>query len=101
MVKHLVLFKLADQAEGKSKREIALNIKNDLEALKDKIDVVRNIKVYLNDTKSASGNYDIILDSEFESIEDVKIYANHPDHLVVAAYIANVRTERAAIDYEY
>lgn len=101
MVKHLVLFKLADQAEGKSKRENAFYIKNDLEALKDKIDVVRNIKVYLNDTKSASDNYDLILDSEFESIEDLKTYANHPDHLVVAAYIAKVRTERAAIDYEY
>ncbi|MDD2243562.1 MAG: Dabb family protein [Dysgonamonadaceae bacterium] len=101
MIKHLVLFKLADQAEGKSKSENALIIKKDLEALKDKVSVIKKIKVYINDYKAVSSNYDIILDSEFKSIEDVKIYVDHPDHLIVAAYIAKVRTDRAAIDYEY
>jgi hypothetical protein len=101
MVKHLVLFKLAEEAEGKSKKENALIIQKSLEALKDSIGVIRKINVYINDAGASSDNYDVVLDSEFDSLSDMKIYAEHPDHLAAASYIVKVRIARAAIDYEY
>ncbi|MDD2298384.1 MAG: Dabb family protein [Fermentimonas sp.] len=101
MVKHIVLFKLASEAEGKSRAENALIIKEMLEALKDAIPVIRKIEVKINHSDSSADNHDIILESEFDSMEDVRTYAVHPEHLKVGAYITKVRTSRAAIDYEF
>ena len=101
MVKHIVLFKLADVAEGKPKAENALIIKEMLEDLKNVIPVIRKIEVKVNLTEASTDNYDIILDSEFDSLEDIKTYAVHPEHLKVGAFISKVRTYRAAIDFEF
>jgi hypothetical protein len=101
MVKHIVLFKLASEAEGKSRAENALIIKEKLEALKDAIPVIRKIEVKINHSDASAENHDVILESEFDSMEDLRTYAVHPDHLKVGAYITKVRTSRAAIDYEF
>ena len=101
MIKHLVLFKLADEAEENTKEKNALLIKEKLEALKNVIPVIRKIEVLINHTDASPDNYDVILDSEFDSLEDVKIYAVHPEHVKVGEFISKVRTARAAIDYEY
>lgn len=101
MVKHIVLFKLADEAEGRSRTENALIIKEKLEALIEVIPVIRKIEVKLNLSEASDDNHDIILYSEFDSLDDVKTYAVHPEHLKIGAYISKVRTSRAAIDYEF
>lgn len=99
MIKHIVLFKLADKAEGKSRAENALYIKEQLEALKDKISVIQKMDVFINDKEASDDNYDIILDSEFANLEDLNTYINHPDHKLVGEYVSKVRVSRAAIDY--
>ncbi len=100
MIKHIVMFKLADEAEGKTRAENTLIIKEKLEALKDMIPVIRKIEVKVNLAKASDRNYDIILDSEFDSLDDVSKYASHPEHVKVGTYIAKIATARAAIDYE-
>ncbi len=100
MIKHIVLFKLADNAEGKNKQENATIIKKQLEDLKNVIPEIKNIKVDINHENADQDNYDIILDTEFDSFDDLAIYANHPDHLKVGEYVKKVRISRAAIDYE-
>jgi hypothetical protein len=94
------MFRLANEADGRNKRENAIIIKKQLEALKGIIPQIMEINVYLNDENAPTDNYDLILDSKFASTDDLKIYSNHPEHLKVAAFIAHVRTGRAAIDYE-
>ena len=101
MIRHLVLFELADEAEGATKAENALQIKERLEALRGVIPEIRKMEVKLNHPGAPAGNYDVVLDSEFESLEDLRAYAVHPEHLKVGEFIAKVRTARAAIDYEY
>lgn len=100
MIKHLVFFKLAEDAEGNTKAENILIIKEKLEALKSVIPVIKKIEVSPNLLLASSENYDIVLDSEFDSLEDLKIYAEHPAHLKVAEFIGKVKIGRAAIDYE-
>lgn len=100
MIKHLVFFKLAEMAEGKTKAENAVIIKNKLEALKEAIPEIQSIKVYINHPEAATDNFDIMLDSEFNNLEDLKTYAEHPEHLKVAEFMGKIRTARAAIDYE-
>lgn len=101
MVRHIVLFKLADEAEGRSKAENALIIKERLEELKNTIPVIRKIEVKINLSEAFADNHDVILESEFDTLEDVRTYAVHPEHIKVGEFIAKVRTSRAAIDYEF
>jgi hypothetical protein len=100
MIKHIVLFKIANMAEGLTKAENALFIKNELENLKNLIPQIKMIKVGINLPDAAVINCDVALESEFESLEDLVTYQLHPEHKRVAAYIAKVRTERACVDYE-
>lgn len=101
MVKHLVMFKLAQEAEGRLKAENAVLVKEMLEALKPVIPVIRKIEVFVNLADASSDHYDILLESDFETMDDLKAYAGHPAHLQVGAFIAKVRTGRAVIDYNY
>ena len=100
MVKHVVFFRLADMAEGKTKLENAQIIKQGLLSLLDKVPVLRSEKVGINIPNATKTDYDICLECEFDTWEDVDTYQNHPEHLKVAAYIAKCRTARAAVDYE-
>lgn len=101
MVKHVVFFRLADMAEGKTKLENAQIIKQGLLSLLDKVAVLRSEKVGINIPNATKTDYDICLECEFDTWEDLDTYQNHPEHLKVAAYIAKCRTARAAVDYEF
>ena len=101
MIKHIVFFRLADEAEGKSKRENAQIIKQGLLSLLDKVPVLKSEKVGINIPNAKKTDYDICLECEFESWEDADTYQNHPEHLKVASYITKCRTARAAVDYEF
>jgi len=100
MIKHIVFFGLADNAEGKSKAENAQIIKSGLENLIHLIPQIKKIEVGINYPNAPKTNYDIALYSEFDTFEDVDIYQEHPEHKKVAAYIGKVRVSRAAVDYE-
>lgn len=101
MVKHIVFFRLADEAEGKTKLENAQIIKQGLMSLLDKVPVLQFERVGINIPNAKKTDYDICLECEFNTWADVDTYQNHPEHLKVAAYIAKCRTARAAVDYEF
>lgn len=99
MIKHIVMWQLADEHEGKSKYENALMIKNGLEALKATIPEIVEIEVGIDFLKSDQ-SYDVVLYSAFASKEDLDIYQNHPEHKKIGAFIGKVRTSRVVVDYE-
>ena len=69
--------------------------------MKNTIPVIRKIEVKINLSEASADNHDVILESEFDTLEDVRTYAVHPEHIKVGEFIAKVRTSRAAIDYEF
>lgn len=93
------MWKLKEFTEEKHKFENAQIIKRDLENLQNKINQVRYIEVGININKSEQA-YDVVLYSEFDSIEDLSIYQNHPDHVRISNFISKVREIRVVIDYE-
>lgn len=99
MIKHIVTWKLKEEAEGNTKAENAKKIKESLEALKDKIDVLKAIEVGINFNDSSQA-YDVVLYSEFDSVEDLNTYQNHPDHVKAGIFIKAVVTDRIVVDYE-
>lgn len=100
MIKHIVLWKLKPEAEGKTAEENAALIKEKLEGLYGKIPEIKSIQVQSNELIGA-GNYDISLIAEFESMEALFAYQKNPLHEEVAVFVKNVNEARAAIDFEF
>lgn len=98
MIKHIVAWRIAD---GENTAARSKDIKDNLEALKDKIAVLVDIQVGINfnTTESAS---DVVLVSTFKSREDLEAYQEHPEHKAVGqSYVRPYVKERRVIDYEY
>jgi hypothetical protein len=99
MIKHIVFWKLKDQANGIDKAGNAQQIKEQLEALNGQIEGLIHLEVgmdFLHSPESA----DLVLYSEFESKDALTYYANHPLHKAIMPFIAEARSERRVVDYE-
>ena len=99
MIKHLVMWKLKDFAEGATKEQNARKMKTDLEALKHKIPQIRQIEVGMNFLPS-DFSYDVALYSEFKNEEDLALYQKHPEHRSVGVFIQKVSESRVVVDYK-
>lgn len=100
MVRHIVMFKLKEFDTPEAKEAKMQEIKVALEALIEKIDVLRMIRLDFN--VNPAETWDIILTTELDSLADVNTYANHPEHVAVAKNIIGpVKADRACVDYEY
>ena len=96
MIRHIVMFKLKEFQTPAAKMQ---EIKDKLEALINKIDVLKMIRVDFNCNPAET--WDIILTTELPTLEDVNTYANHPEHVAVAkGIIGPVKADRACVDYE-
>jgi hypothetical protein len=99
MIKHIVFWKLKEQANGLNKAENAAAIKQNLEPLNGQIKGLIHLEVGLDFLGSAE-SADLVLYSEFESKEALEFYASHPLHKAVMPFIAESRSERRVVDYE-
>ncbi|MBE6288375.1 MAG: Dabb family protein [Mediterranea massiliensis] len=98
MVKHIVLFKLKDELSVEVKLEAMNKFKQAIEALPAVIPFIRRIEVGLNINPEEA--WEIALYSEFDSLDDVKAYAVHPQHVAAARLLAEVKENRSCVDYE-
>lgn len=99
MIKHIVMWKIRENLEGRSKLENAKLVKDTLEALKDDIKEIINIEVGVNIVEAEQA-YDVVLNSEFASLEDLNVYQKHPNHLEAVKLISPILESRVVIDYE-
>jgi len=99
MIRHIVLWKLDTSYSSEEKTKIKKQLKDMLLHLQGKIDQLQTIEVNFNSENAAASNYDIMLDSSFESFYDLKIYQEHAEHLKVVDYIKTLKLQRTAIDF--
>ena len=99
MIKHIVMWKLAESAEGADRLENAQKIRGMIEGLRGVIPQIREIEIGINFNDSGAA-YDVVLYSVFDSKEDLDSYQEHPEHKKVADFITKVRTDRVVADYE-
>lgn len=99
MLKHIVMFRLQDQAEGNNKATNAKIAREKLEALNGVIPGLLNLEVGLNVAESEM-SADIVLYSELESREALAVYQQHPAHVEAAKFVFAVCSERRVVDYE-
>ena len=100
MIRHVCMFEFLDEAEGRTRAENVAITKAMLEALPEKIEWIRASTVETNHPDAPAGNWDLILISDFDSLEDLARYQVHPDHVAVGDFLKSVRKSRSCVDFE-
>lgn len=93
MIKHVVMWKFKENEEENMKKFL-----DGLNSLKNIIPEIKYMETGIN--INPKNEFDAILISEFETMEDLEKYKNHPEHLKVSALCKSIRLDRQAIDYE-
>jgi hypothetical protein len=99
MIVHIVFWRLHEQAGGRSKGENALEMKRRFEALRGIMPGLLRLDFGI-DFAATEQSSDVALYTEFESRAALEAYQVHPAHKEVAAFIADLRSERRVVDYE-
>ena len=95
MIVHIVMFKFKDEDKASN----IVKVKDALTELVSKIDELKSIEVGVNFAEEARA-FDLSLYSTFESKDDLKAYAVHPEHIKVVELIKSVTKESKVVDYE-
>ena len=93
MIRHIVMWKFRPGTEAEQKAFL-----EGLRGLQGVIPQLKRSEVAVN---VGQGNYDVVLVSEFESLEALDAYKNDPRHKAVSALCKSIRTDRVAVDYEF
>lgn len=99
MIKHIVMWKLKDQAEGADRAANAAEVKRRLDACATLSPGTFKFEVVLAQP-GLEATYDVVLYSEFTDRAALDAYLEHPTHVAVKPFIAAVRSERQCMDYE-
>ena len=98
MLKHIVMLRLKENAEGADKAENTQKLKELLEGLVGKIEELVKLEVGINIVEDADAP-DLVLCTEFQSVGSLSRYAVHPEHVKVVDFIKKVVEERRVVDY--
>lgn len=98
MIRHTVMFHLKKELPAGKRRLAMLQFKQEIERLPAVIPQIRAIHVGLN--INPAEEWDICLDSTFDSLEDLRTYAIHPDHVAAATALKPYVATRGCVDYE-
>jgi len=99
MIKHIVVWKLKESADGRTAHENAQEMKARLEALRGLVPGLLTLEVGLDFGRTAA-SADVALYSEFTDVDALRAYQVHPDHVAVARYVTSLCSERILVDYE-
>jgi quinol monooxygenase YgiN len=99
VIKHIVMWKLKDEAEGASRAANARKMKELLDACNGIVPGMLAFEVALAQP-GLEATYDIVLYSEFADRTALDGYLDHPQHQALKPFIGAVREGRQCMDYE-
>jgi hypothetical protein len=99
MLKHIVMWKLKEHAEGADKATNARKMKELLDACADIVLGILKFETVIAQP-GLEATYDVILYSEFMSKAALDAYQEHPQHVALKPYIGAIREARQCMDYE-
>ena len=98
MIKHIVMWKLKDHAEGADRATNARKMKEQLEACAGIVPGILKLEVGLAEP-GLEATYDVVLYSEFDSKQALDAYQCHPQHAALKPFFGAVRDARQCMDY--
>lgn len=100
MIRHIVMWKLKDEAKGASKEKNAEKMKLILEGLRTNIDEIKAVEVGIQISDGNSESMDVVLICDFETDLDFKMYTRSPHHKRAVDFINTVAEQRVFVDYK-
>ena len=97
MIRHVVMWRFADEGEGKTKQQNMQYIRDRL--MKPVIPQIKRMEIGI-DVSHTDMSYDMMLLTEFDSLDDLHTYKVHPEHVKVSQYVGKVSTARVVADVE-
>ncbi len=98
MIKHIILWRLDDKLSESEKNNVKQNAKKELEALVGVIPGLISMSIQVDSVETSSA--DMMLDSTFESIESLRLYKDHPEHIRVAnGFVRPYTVQRLCLDF--
>ncbi len=95
MIKHVVMWRFKEE----NKAQNMAHTKEILLALPALIPEIKKMEVYF-DTLHGEMSYDLMLETEFESMEALNTYVVHPEHQKVSKFVRSVIETRVSLDAE-
>lgn len=92
MIRQIVMWKFRPGTEAEQEQFL-----EGLRGLQGVIPQLRSCQVARS---VGADNYDAVLVSEFDSLEDLEAYKHEPRHVKVSALCKSIRMDRVAVDYE-
>ena len=93
MIRHIVMWKFREGSEAQAEEFLTK-----LQGLYGVIPQLRACEVAKN---IGADNYDAVLVSEFDSLDELAAYKTDPRHVAVSSLCKSIRVDRVAVDYEF
>jgi hypothetical protein len=98
MIRHIVMFKLKEFSDPSEKQKAAETLKDELLSMKTRIPVIREFEIGINFNPNSYA-FDVVINSAFETLEDLEIYQQHPAHQAFIAFNKNYSAKKVIVDY--
>ncbi|MEX0823899.1 MAG: Dabb family protein [Balneolaceae bacterium] len=99
MIRHIVMWKLKEKAEGATKEKNAEKLKLILEGLRTNIEEIKAVEVGIQINSEDKEGLDVVLICDFETELDFKMYTRSPHHKKAIKFINSIVEERVFVDY--
>ncbi len=98
MLKHIVMWKFKEVADGSTKEENLRKAKALLDALPPKIPQIKLFEAGI-DILHSDSSYDLVLISGFDDDASLVAYQKHPDHVTVVEFLRKVQMSKVVVDF--
>lgn len=99
MIRHIVMWKLKEQAESADRAANARKMKTLLDQCADIVPGILKLEVGVAQA-GFECTYDVVMYSEFASRAALATYQQHPQHQALKPFFSAVRESRQCMDYE-
>ncbi|MDG1731263.1 MAG: Dabb family protein [Algibacter sp.] len=100
MYKHIVFWKLKEQANGMSKQELATEVKRRLDELPAHIPEIVSYETGINIGDYGASFFDVSVIGVYKNKDTFWDYTKYPIHDAVVAYIQSVQEDEQIVDYD-
>jgi hypothetical protein len=99
MLKHIVMWKLKEHAEGAGRAANAVKLKALLDACDKLVPGMLKLEVAIAEP-GLEATYDVVMYSEFADKAALDAYQEHPQHVALKPFVIAVREARQCMDYQ-
>jgi stress responsive alpha/beta barrel protein len=99
VIRHIVMWKLKEHAEGASRAENALKLKDKLEGCRGIVPGILKLEVGIA-APGLESTCHVVMVSDFADKAALDAYQVHPTHTALKGFVGAVRESRECVDYE-